>query len=688
MFNGFFRKHVIINFSDILPDYEDNAMVNDLSNKGMSNLEMERSRYSLMLHITKDVFFEYNCDTDELLVFNSPIRGRDAAKVPGFLKSVEEGTTKLSPDLIPVKSLLSCRSEMPFSEELRLTMPPDYTTQWYRVTVKFFASANTVIGNIHNINKNKEEVAQLKEKTLIDPLSKVYNKSAAIEKINDALSAHVKGTKCAFAVLDIDNFKRVNDTFGHLYGDAVISMVAGSIKNLLDPDDIIGRFGGDEFFIFIDKTDAEAVEAKFESVRASVYSMGSETEMSISIGATLASGKCRYEDLFKQADSALYTAKKNGKNRVEFFDGNYHDKTISYADNPADNEKPGKEHSITETVLEIASKSKTSEAAVLTIMRQVATLMNLDCVEVLFYDVEENRADLLFQYYRELNGKFNVTISDKKKGYYAHEDMVLFKSLLMKHQCIIYTPEFKEQFTPKFRQVLSYSDDMSLVYVSNVTKFDGVFCVMSFKDFDKSRLWTPQELKDILDVEKIVAMHLNSAYTLTAREKTLENKLSFVESGAFTISRFYEESGKLTQNAYLNEGHLAAVHYTIKNYYPAMCKYGREKVNTFVNGFIQSLISFHDSSRIVAQYTDINNIIVLMGCEDVKSATDDLLHEMNAYTKTQPENGFGLVIEAAVCLFDAGMTIGDAIDAARTASLSLNTKENAIVEAKFVPIVK
>ena len=63
--------------------------------------------------------------------------------------------------------------------------------------------------------------------------------------------------ECAFIVLDIDNFKNINDTFGHLYGDAVIAMVAGSIKSTLDREDIIGRFGGDEFLVYIDNTKPE-----------------------------------------------------------------------------------------------------------------------------------------------------------------------------------------------------------------------------------------------------------------------------------------------------------------------------------------------------------------------------------------------------------------------------------------------
>ena len=79
--------------------------------------------------------------------------------------------------------------------------------------------------------------------------------------------------ECAFIVLDIDNFKNINDTFGHLYGDAVIAMVAGSIKSTLDSEDIIGRFGGDEFLVYIDNTKPEKLERKLENIRLAILKM-------------------------------------------------------------------------------------------------------------------------------------------------------------------------------------------------------------------------------------------------------------------------------------------------------------------------------------------------------------------------------------------------------------------------------
>ena len=151
----------------------------------------------------------------------------------------------------------------------------------------------------------------------------MLNRETSIEKIRERLKTQTMNEECAFIVLDIDNFKNINDTFGHLYGDAVIAMVAGSIKSTLDSEDIIGRFGGDEFLVDIDNTKPEKLERKLENIRLPILKMridkNDEKDISCSMGVTLGRGRVKYEDLFRQADSALYMAKTNGKNRFEYY---------------------------------------------------------------------------------------------------------------------------------------------------------------------------------------------------------------------------------------------------------------------------------------------------------------------------------------------------------------------------------
>ena len=156
--------------------------------------------------------------------------------------------------------------------------------EWYRLVLKPSEKTNTYIGCARNINETKKKEEQLKLKAHIDPLSKVLNRETAIEKIRERLKTQKMNEECAFIVLDIDNFKNINDTFGHLYGDAVIAMVAGSIKSTRDSKDIIGRFGGDEFLVYIDNTKPENLERKLENIRLAILKTVSYTHLQLNLG--------------------------------------------------------------------------------------------------------------------------------------------------------------------------------------------------------------------------------------------------------------------------------------------------------------------------------------------------------------------------------------------------------------------
>ena len=126
-------------------------------------------------------------------------------------------------------------------------------------------------------------------------------------------------------VLDIDNFKKINDTMGHAFGDEVIATLGKRIKSEFRVSDIIGRIGGDEFVIFLKdlKTDeiiekeASRISGFFKDFQVGTYTKYSPTA---SIGAALYPRDASdYVSLYKSADTALYKAKKRGKNQLAFY---------------------------------------------------------------------------------------------------------------------------------------------------------------------------------------------------------------------------------------------------------------------------------------------------------------------------------------------------------------------------------
>ncbi|MEP6149186.1 MAG: diguanylate cyclase, partial [Nisaea sp.] len=160
---------------------------------------------------------------------------------------------------------------------------------------------------------------------LIDSLTGLYNRRYLETYLKGLMDNAVERRKpLALLMLDIDHFKAVNDTHGHLVGDKVLKSVAEALINSLRSVDMIARIGGEEFVVVMPDTSEEFAEAVAERLRhrvseTNVYCDGVEepVTVNISIGLTMRTGDDKtVEDLMQRADKALYGAKNAGRNRV------------------------------------------------------------------------------------------------------------------------------------------------------------------------------------------------------------------------------------------------------------------------------------------------------------------------------------------------------------------------------------
>ena len=178
--------------------------------------------------------------------------------------------------------------------------------------------------NIITMATDKEKRASLEAKADTDLLTDLYNKAATERKIKEYIAAHPDEQALMF-VLDIDNFKKINDTMGHAFGDEVLRAVGTMIKTEFRASDIIGRTGGDEFTIFLKnvkeeeelKKQVERILRFFSNLQVGEYVKYSPNA---SIGAAVFPRDAGdFESLYKAADAALYVAKKRGKNQLAFY---------------------------------------------------------------------------------------------------------------------------------------------------------------------------------------------------------------------------------------------------------------------------------------------------------------------------------------------------------------------------------
>ena len=195
--------------------------------------------------------------------------------------------------------------------------------RWIRVTFYIQTSkgvASKLLGLFEDVTEFKYEMISLEEATRRDLFTGLFNKTNAFKLINRKIETSLKSKKGAFAILDIDNFKHFNDFYGHDVGDLVLETVAKSLNSNISDTDIVGRFGGDEFIIFIENFENEE-KLKKDLEKFLSYQVGMH-EVKASIGISILNKDATtFNRLFKHADEALYVAKKS-KEKIAFYDPN------------------------------------------------------------------------------------------------------------------------------------------------------------------------------------------------------------------------------------------------------------------------------------------------------------------------------------------------------------------------------
>ena len=241
-------------------------------------------------------------------------------------RQIDPGHRRLFLDTFSLRRVLEAYAggEKNLSCELRAALD-EQTFHWLRVSARIFflPHDNSVRMLIfrQNINAEKQRELSLSRQASQDALSGLYNKAATEKLVTEALaSQNFDTSQLAFFIIDIDNFKYINDTFGHAAGDKVLADFAHRLKGEFRNSDIVGRIGGDEFVVvctsvssrnWMEKKAADLVAR----LRTTPHPGGSSQTISASVGAALAPGSGKsFQELYSNADKALYQTKKRGKN--------------------------------------------------------------------------------------------------------------------------------------------------------------------------------------------------------------------------------------------------------------------------------------------------------------------------------------------------------------------------------------
>lgn len=312
-----------------------------LEQQNSINLE----RFTVSLEHVSHVLFDNVLEAD---MTNDCLIGENAAKLTELLAIWPQSSYNQTIEAISQKMV-----RWDFAEEYRKTLCSENVLQtlaqgrntlefecversdgqqyrWIRVHYCIYQSAATqcvkVISYVKNIEEEKRAYSRLVERAATDQMTGFLNKIATKEIMTDLLQKHAAQSN-TLMMIDIDNFKCVNDQYGHTAGDEVILAICDCIKTNFRDTDIMGRMGGDEFLVCLREgfTD-DSMRTKVELLLKDIEELTVEVKgrliqgVTVSVGVVNTFGNDNFDQLYHYADTAMYKAKAKGKNQYYFYD--------------------------------------------------------------------------------------------------------------------------------------------------------------------------------------------------------------------------------------------------------------------------------------------------------------------------------------------------------------------------------
>lgn len=294
-------------------------------------LMKEKERYRIVTELSDEVLFEYDFKKDVLSLSErfTELYGEDHI-IDSFRENMSNHMRNIHPEdrKSTIEQMLRTRRVGANDIQFRMKdLNDEY--QWCRVQYRALCDANggpfMAVGKIANISLFKKEIEQLAHESKTDAMTGAYNKVAAKEMIDTYIENHSDGAHMLL-LIDVDDFKKVNDTYGHQCGDEVLINVIENLRKTYVASEIIGRVGGDEFIVFIgevkDKEQSVKKAQELKELLHRPYKSGEQiVPVSASVGvATYPEGGASYEELLYHADNALYEVKATKKGNFAIFE--------------------------------------------------------------------------------------------------------------------------------------------------------------------------------------------------------------------------------------------------------------------------------------------------------------------------------------------------------------------------------
>ena len=387
------------------------------------SLRDDVSKHKMLLGLDREYTFTYNRDNGIFSMYRYDVDSRDViykSDIDEWKKRmlsegyIDENDKEIFANFISEVRSYTQTFSIKFRTSMRTYKRVKETLRFKGTVMNKSDGSRIVIGRVvpeADSHGNYNQVTDMIEELQFDSLTHVYNKKTITAYAVKCLKEE-QNNRVTIAVLDVDHFKKVNDVYGHMYGDKVLARVGRKLKEVVGEDGVVGRIGGDEFvIIFNGINDEHELRGMLRAIRTQIkWEFVDDFEdlmITCSIGAAYSPNNGHeYEELFKKADYCLYVAKEKGRDRYVFFRDDLHKDSYENSLNTKDkNVNDGREMKELRFLTGIMENfSEDGKAAIKELIHHMYDTFKLDSIN-LYWGANLNRA-----YYMgvELGGSMNA----------------------------------------------------------------------------------------------------------------------------------------------------------------------------------------------------------------------------------------------------------------------------------------
>ena len=290
----------------------------------------ERRCFTFALKSSKNIVFEHNVADDNMTLY-IPVKGQTELKKLSIPNNTEDAVYELADKRDYGYLKENIYNEKVENISVRMTLPGNKNYEWHRIFRNFEhdekGNLKRIFGTITNIEDEKHHEKELKEKIEIDPVLHVYNRNAGVERINEYIKSNPESRDYALFVIDIDDFRKVNDGLGIVAGDELVQQFGSFLKEFNGDDVIVCHLTSDVYCMAIyDPCGNKSVEHIHKKIvkrtREPFYLVGGQVlNITVSVGvAEYPEAATSALELINCAEIVMFKGKAMGKNRIQYFD--------------------------------------------------------------------------------------------------------------------------------------------------------------------------------------------------------------------------------------------------------------------------------------------------------------------------------------------------------------------------------